>query len=75
MALSKHDKEWIELTIKNALSPYAEQVHEHEIVIYGKDHNNGLKGQVRYLNRFAWLITGGLVLAGTLAGAVKFDIL
>jgi hypothetical protein len=79
MALSKHDKEWIELTVKTAiqdsLSPLSEQVHEHESTLYGKGGQNGLRGQVKYLNRFAWLLTGGLILAGSLAGAVKLDIL
>lgn len=71
MALTKQDKEWIALTVETAvqkaLGPLGEKVHDHESTLYGKTGTNGLRGQVRQLNRFAWLLTGALTLGASTA--------
>ena len=78
MALTKQDKEWIALTVETvmqkAVGPILLKQDEHEKTLYGKTGNNGLRSQVKYLNRFAWLLTGGLILGGALLGAVQFSI-
>jgi len=75
MALSKQDKEWIQLTVSKAVTdgvePIAKMVGEHEQSLYGIDRNNGMRSQVKWLNRFAWTVTGGIILAGTILGAIK----
>lgn len=76
MALTKQDKEYFALTVKQAISeaiqPLATQVNEHEQTLYGVNRDNGLRSQVKWLNRFAWLLTGGLILAGSILGTFQF---
>ncbi|NWG72755.1 MAG: hypothetical protein HXY23_14280 [Parvularculaceae bacterium] len=82
MALTKADREFILLTVKSAVNDSISQladrvrhieakVDTHETTLHGKFGNNGLRSHVKHLNRFAWLLTGGLILAGSLIGAVK----
>lgn len=69
MALTKGDKDWIVLKFKEVLAetnePIVKKVAEHEQMLRGVEGNNGMNSMVRAHNRFIWILTGGLALAGT----------
>ena len=69
MALTRQDKDWILLKFKEVLNetnkPLVSKVAEHEQMLRGVEGNNGMNAMVRAHNRFIWLLTGGLALAGT----------
>ena len=75
MALTKQDKDWIALTVQNALNnvlaPTIKKVDEHDQTLYGVNRGNGMRSQVKWLNRFAWTITGGILLAASILGTFQ----
>ena len=75
MALTKQDKEWLELTIDKSVSkavePVVKQTTEHELTLYGKEGNNGIRSQVKGLIKFQYLVTGAIILGAALLGTVQ----
>ena len=76
MALTKQDKDWIALTVQNALNnvlaPTIKKVDEHDQSLYGIGRANGMRSQVRWLTRFAWTVTGGIMLIAAILGTFQF---
>ena len=76
MALTKQDKDWIELTIQNALNavlaPTIKKVDEHDQTLYGIGRTNGLRSTVNGLVQFKWIITGGVMLGAAILGTFQF---
>lgn len=72
MALTKQDiSETVELAVLKAIEPLSQKVTEHEQTLHGKTGNNGLRSKVRVLERFAWTVTGGILLAGAILGTIQ----
>ena len=75
MQLTKQDiAETVELAVLKAIQPLTEKVSGHEMTLYGRTGDNGLRATVRSLVQFKWLITGAIILGGAILGAFQFII-
>lgn len=75
MSLTKEDiAETVELAVLKAIAPLNEMVGQHEMTLYGKMGNNGLRATVQGLVKFRWIVTGGILLLGAILGTFQFII-